>query len=121
MPTMGAFHEGHVSLMRAAKRECDYVVVSLFVNPKQFGPKEDYAAYPRHPSIDKNKGERNAETILGAVCQKLQSESTVTVDYVAICHPETLGPVLQIEHRAVLLMAVKIGFLRLIDNMVLQA
>ena len=68
VPTMGALHEGHLMLMRAAREKCDIVIASVFVNPTQFGPNEDYAAYPRRFEAD---------------CEKL---ATVPVD--AVFHPE---------------------------------
>jgi pantoate--beta-alanine ligase len=52
VPTMGAFHAGHVALFGAARSECDIVVASLFVNPAQFAPTDDFARYPRDESRD---------------------------------------------------------------------
>ena len=68
VPTMGALHEGHLTLMRTAKAKCDVVIASVFVNPVQFGPNEDYDTYPRRFEED---------------CRKLES---VGVD--AVFHPE---------------------------------
>ncbi len=58
VPTMGYLHEGHLSLLRAARRRCDVVVMSLFVNPAQFGPGEDLDSYPRNEARDAELAER---------------------------------------------------------------
>ncbi len=55
VPTMGYLHEGHLSLVRRLRSHCDLVVVSLFVNPAQFGPREDLARYPRDAAGDRKK------------------------------------------------------------------
>ena len=85
VPTMGAFHEGHLSLFRAARAECDVVVVSLFVNPAQFAPREDLATYPRDEQRD----------------ARLAAEAGVDVLFVPTVeemYPPGFGTWLEVEH-----------------------
>ena len=58
VPTMGALHDGHISLIREAQRQCSLVAVSIFVNPKQFGPSEDFKKYPRTFDADRDALEK---------------------------------------------------------------
>ncbi|MBV8197213.1 MAG: pantoate--beta-alanine ligase, partial [Candidatus Eremiobacteraeota bacterium] len=64
VPTMGALHEGHIELVRHARRRGATVVASIFVNPLQFGPNEDFAAYPRDERNDRAKLEAAGTDIL---------------------------------------------------------
>jgi len=66
VPTMGALHEGHLALVREAKRRAEDVVVTIFVNPTQFGPSEDFAAYPRDLARDVGLAESAGATVVFA-------------------------------------------------------
>ncbi len=64
VPTMGYFHDGHLTLMRRARQQCGFVVVSLFVNPLQFGPAEDFGRYPRDLQRDSRLAESTGVDLL---------------------------------------------------------
>ncbi|HOJ50750.1 MAG TPA: pantoate--beta-alanine ligase [Spirochaetota bacterium] len=64
VPTMGALHEGHLTLVRESKKNNDITIVTIFVNPKQFGPNEDFNSYPRTFESDKNKLEKEGVDFL---------------------------------------------------------
>ena len=66
VPTMGCLHEGHLSLIRRAKKEADFVVVSIFVNPTQFGPNEDFSKYPRTFEDDRRSCEAAGASLIFA-------------------------------------------------------
>jgi len=70
VPTMGALHDGHRSLLRRCRRENDIVVLSIFVNPKQFGPREDFAKYPRREQADKKLAKKEKVDIMFVPSEK---------------------------------------------------
>ena len=95
VPTMGAYHEGHLSLFRAAGAENDVVVASLFVNPAQFGPGEDFARYPRDERLDERlAAEAGVDVLFAPPVEEIYPEGFQT--WVEV---EELSGGLEGEHR----------------------
>lgn len=95
VPTMGALHEGHISLVDEAKRHCDSVIASIFVNPTQFAPDEDFDSYPR--TLDQDLSQLEAAGCCAAYCPlagDLYPDGNTTKVYV-----EGLSSILEGEHR----------------------
>jgi pantoate--beta-alanine ligase len=95
VPTMGALHEGHLSLIDAARAECDLAVATIFVNPTQFGPGEDFASYPRDMTQDvRLLGERGCNLVFAPSESEMYRPGHVTFVDVG-----ELGQVLEGEFR----------------------
>ena len=95
VPTMGAFHEGHLSLFRAARDENDLVVVSLFVNPAQFAPGEDLDRYPRDAERDAALADEAGVDVLFVP----DAEEIYPPGFQTWVDVEELGSILEGEHR----------------------
>src|SRR5204863_42924 len=110
VPTMGALHEGHLRLVDRAKERTDRVVLSIFVNPLQFGPKEDLSKYPRDLARDRSLAVERGVEVLKA--------PGVSPGYLELVD-EQLRPVARADARTVVVIAAQVGPTRLIDNVVL--
>jgi pantoate--beta-alanine ligase len=95
VPTMGAFHRGHVALIEAARRECETVVVSVFVNQAQFAAGEDFERYPRDEARDAELANQAGADLLFAPA----AEELYPTGYQTWVDVEELGSVLEGEHR----------------------
>lgn len=95
VPTMGALHAGHAALLSRARAECETVIASLFVNPTQFGPMEDYASYPRNRDRDLEIFENHGTDVLfePGVEEMYPAGESIRID------PGPIGKVLEGAHR----------------------
>jgi len=93
VPTMGALHEGHLALVRQAKADCRRVIVTLFVNPTQFGPNEDLAAYPRNEAADRDKvAALGADALFAPGVEEMYGPDAATTVSVAGLTEHLCGP-----------------------------
>ncbi|HVK17794.1 MAG TPA: pantoate--beta-alanine ligase [Fimbriiglobus sp.] len=93
VPTMGALHEGHAALIRAARQGTGFVVVSIFVNPTQFGPSEDFAKYPRTLDADRAVcGEAGAELVFAPDVGEVYPDDSLTTVEVTYLDGVLEGP-----------------------------
>lgn len=93
VPTMGALHAGHLSLLGLAQARCQRIVVSLFINPTQFGPHEDYAAYPRNEAADAAKlVAAGADLLYAPAVEEIYPEGFATQVSVARLTAHLCGP-----------------------------
>jgi pantoate--beta-alanine ligase len=93
VPTMGALHEGHASLIRRARELCGYVVVTIFVNPTQFGPREDFAKYPRTLETDRELcWQSGADLIFAPPVEEMYAANSLTFVEVAKLGDHLCGP-----------------------------
>jgi pantoate--beta-alanine ligase len=91
VPTMGALHEGHLSLLDACRRDCGLSVVSVFVNPAQFGPEEDFARYPRNLDADLDLlSARGTDVVFAPETSEMYSDRHAT-------YVDVAGPALDLE------------------------
>ncbi len=93
VPTMGALHAGHASLIQRARQECDLVVVSIFVNPTQFGPNEDFAKYPRNLQRDlESCAEHGVDVVFAPTGEQMYPDRPLTSIHVAELTETLCGP-----------------------------